>query len=146
VCVAAPAGWHVFLQLMWEVGLPPSPVDFSWLCHSHNLSCSWLLGMRLHLHPLRPSPVCLFKFREGFPSPPSVLRAPHPLCYMSLLFLLLITQFLFFPWVGGLSVQGAMPRVVCGSTVYRLAHLVCVFTSHLDVGVWQPGGPPGFSV
>jgi hypothetical protein len=27
------------------------------------------------------------------------LRAPHPLCNVSLLFLLLITQFLFFPWV-----------------------------------------------
>jgi hypothetical protein len=39
------------------------------------------------------------QFREGFPSPTSVLSAPHPLCYMSLLFLLLITQFLFFPWV-----------------------------------------------
>jgi hypothetical protein len=44
------------------------------------------------------------QFQEGFPSPPSELRVPHPLCYVSLLFLLLITQFLFFPWVGvGLS-------------------------------------------
>jgi hypothetical protein len=44
------------------------------------------------------------QFREGFPSPPSALRAPHPLCYVSLLFLLLIIQFLFFPLVGvGLS-------------------------------------------
>jgi hypothetical protein len=40
------------------------------------------------------------QFCEGFPSPPSLaLRAPHPLCYVSFL-LLLITQFLFFPWVG----------------------------------------------
>jgi hypothetical protein len=29
---------------MWEVGLPPSPVEFSSLRHSHKLSHSWLLG------------------------------------------------------------------------------------------------------
>jgi hypothetical protein len=79
----------------------------------------------------------------------SALRAPHPLCYVSLLFLLLITQFLFFPWVGGWSVQEAMlfwPMVVCGSTVYCLAHLVRFFPSRLGVGIWWPVGPPGFSV
>jgi hypothetical protein len=47
-----------------------------------------------------------------------VLSAPHPLSRMSLLFLLLISQFLFFP--GWESVcPGAMllwPRLVCGST------------------------------
>jgi hypothetical protein len=55
---------------------------------------------------LLPSPVQLvyLQFWEGFPSPTSAFRAPHPLCYVSLLFLLLITQFVFFPWVGvGLS-------------------------------------------
>jgi hypothetical protein len=66
----------------------------------------------------RPS---LFIYSSGRDSPPpsSALRAPHPLCYVSLLFLLLITQFLFFSPGGGQSVQGAMliwPRVVCGST------------------------------
>jgi hypothetical protein len=37
-------------------------------------------------------------------------------------------------------------RVVCGSTVCRLAYLVVrVFPSHLGAGVWQwPWGPPGF--
>jgi hypothetical protein len=29
---------------MWEVGVPPSPVEFSFLCHSHKLSHSWFLG------------------------------------------------------------------------------------------------------
>jgi len=43
-CAAAPASQHVCLQLMWEVVLPPSPVEFSSLCSSHKLSCSWLLG------------------------------------------------------------------------------------------------------
>jgi hypothetical protein len=100
--------------------------------------------------PLWPGPACLFTVLERIPLPCSLeLRAPHPLCNMSLLFLLLITQFLFFPWVKvGLS-RGAMlfwPRVVCGSTVYHLAHLVHVFPSHLGMGNWWPRGPPGFSV
>jgi hypothetical protein len=90
------------------------------------------------------------QFREGFPSPPSALRAPHPLCYVSLLFLLLIIQFLFFPLVGvglsrGLCWSG--PRM-SGSTVYHLAHLVVhVFPSCLGAGYWRwPRGPPGFSI
>jgi hypothetical protein len=88
---------------------------------------------------------------RNFPPSSSVLRVPHPLCYISLLFLLLITQFLFFFFpVWGRSVQGAMliwSRVVCGSTTYHLAHLVIrVFPSCLGVGVWWPGGPHGFSI
>jgi hypothetical protein len=59
--------------------------------------------------------------------------------------LLLIIQFLFFPWVGGQSVQGAMlvwPRVVCESTTYRLAHLwsmssQAIWMQHL-VANWEP--------
>jgi hypothetical protein len=46
------------------------------------------------------------QFQKGFSSPPSAFRVPHPLCNVSLLFLLLITQFLgfFSPQVGvGLS-------------------------------------------
>jgi hypothetical protein len=40
------------------------------------------------------------QFCEGFSSPPFWHSGcPHPLCNMSLLFLLLITQFLFFSWV-----------------------------------------------
>jgi hypothetical protein len=49
---------------------------------------------------------CLLQLAcEGFSLPPSLaLRAPHLLCYMSFLLLLLIIQFLLFPWVGvGLS-------------------------------------------
>jgi hypothetical protein len=57
--------------------------------------------------------------------------------------------FSFFPgW--GWSVQGAMlicPRVVCGSTTCRLAHLVVhVFPSCLGDAIWQwRRRPPGFS-
>jgi hypothetical protein len=38
------SGLCVYLQFMWEVGLPPSPVKFSSHCHFHKLSCSCLLG------------------------------------------------------------------------------------------------------
>jgi hypothetical protein len=103
-CAAAPAGQCVYLQLTWEVGLapllwsfPPSatltsfPAPGCWAC-----AATPALSGQARLVYLQ--------FQEGFPSLPLQLRVPHPLCYMSLLFLLLITQFLFFPRVGvGLS-------------------------------------------
>jgi hypothetical protein len=147
----APASCSVCLQFTWEVGLPPSPMEFSSLYHSNNLFRSWLLGAcpPLPPKPLRPTQLVYLQFREGFPSPSlrcSVCPTLFPLCiYCSYC---LLPSFSFFPG-GGQSVQGAMllwPRVVCGSTVYREAHLVHVFLSHLGVGVWRPRGPPCFSV
>jgi hypothetical protein len=120
--VPAFSGWHVCLQLMWEVGLPPSPVKFSSHCLFYKLSHSWLLGVCRHSCLLQPA--SLFTILCGV-SPPHLLalRAPCPLCYMSFLLLLLITQFFFlFSLSGGQSVPGAMliwPRVVCGSIAYR---------------------------
>jgi hypothetical protein len=135
-------GKWVFPRLLWS--FPPTttftsfPASGCWAC----AAAPALSGQAQLVH---------LQFCEGFTSPTSALRAPHPLCYMSLLFLLLITQFLSFSWVAGRSVQGAMliwPRVVCGSTAYCLAHLVVhVFPGRLGAGVWQrPGGPPGFSI
>jgi hypothetical protein len=34
------SGLHVYLQFMWEMGLPPSPVQFSSHLRFHKLSCS----------------------------------------------------------------------------------------------------------
>jgi hypothetical protein len=101
--------------------------------------------------PLLPSPAGLL---WGISPPRSLaLRVPRPLCYVSFLLLLLIIQgfFSLFSLGGGRSVQGAMliwPRVVCGSTACRLAHLVvCSFPSRLGAAVWRRhGSPPGFSV
>jgi hypothetical protein len=46
----APAfsGRRVYLQFMWEVSLPPSPVEFSSHRHFCKLSHSWLLGGYRH--------------------------------------------------------------------------------------------------
>jgi hypothetical protein len=143
------SGQHVYLQLMWEVGRLPSPVEFSSHLHFYKLSCSWLLGGVTT--PAFFSWVIYLQFHERLPLPPLALRVPRPLCCLSFLLLLLIIQFFFLFSLGrGRSVQGAMliwPRVVCGSTVYCLAHLVVrVFPSCLGAGIWQQcGSPPGFS-
>jgi hypothetical protein len=62
------SGLRVYLQFMWEVGLPLSPVQFSSHCHFHKLSCSWLLG-----DAAAPAShhVCLqFMWEVGLPSSP----------------------------------------------------------------------------
>jgi hypothetical protein len=95
-------------------------------------------------------PACLFTVPGRIPFPQSLaLSAPHPLSCVSYLFLLLISQFLFFPRVEvslsrGLCCSG--PGLSVGVPWYREAHLVHVFPSHLGVGNWRPGGPPCFSI
>jgi hypothetical protein len=93
---------------------------------------------------------------RDFPSPPTPTpSAQGTLPSLLRVFFVFIAYysvfFLFFPGWGGQSVQGTMliwPRIVCGSTKYRLAHLVvCVFPSHLVTAVWRwRGSPPGFSI
>jgi hypothetical protein len=96
VFVYSSRGKWVFPPLLWS--FPPSttitsfPASGCWVC-----PCS-------HRRISSQARLVYLQFQEGFPFPPSELRVPHPLCHMSLLFLLLITQFLFFPQVGaGLS-------------------------------------------
>jgi hypothetical protein len=146
---ATPAfsSWLVYLQLTWEVGLPPSPVEFSSHHCFYKLSCSWLLGMCSHS--------CLLRLAccEGFPLLP-LFGTQSTLPSLLRVFFVVIAYysvfFSFFPWVGARSVQGAMliwPRIVCGSTECCLAHLVVhIFPSGLGAGVWWHGSPPGFSI
>jgi hypothetical protein len=106
----APAfsGLHVYLQFTWEVGLSPSPVEFSSHCHFYKLFHSWLLGLCCRSCLLWPA--FLFIAHVGNGSFATCLFC----CYC-----LLFSFFLFFPgW--GQCFQGAMliwPRVVCGSTM-----------------------------
>jgi hypothetical protein len=128
-------------------GLPPSPVVFSSLYHSHKLFRSWLLGVCPCSCPFWPGPACLFTVLGGIPLPTLGAQGTPPSC----VFIVLIAYYSvsLFSLGGGWSVHGALliwPRIVCGSTAYCLAHLVHVFRSHLGAGVWRPGGPPGFSV
>jgi hypothetical protein len=111
VC-AAPAGPRVCLQLTWEVGLPPILWSFP---PSATFTSFPAPGCWAHTPaPTRASPgrPSLFIYSSGKESPPpsSALRASHPLCYVSLLFLLLITQFLFFS-----QVEVGLSRGLCCS-------------------------------
>jgi hypothetical protein len=88
---------RVYLQFTWEVPLPHCPAELSSHGHFYKLSRS---KVAVRGPPLLPCPAGLFIYssrREG-PSPPSALRVPRPLCYVS--FLLFIQFFFFFPWVG----------------------------------------------
>jgi hypothetical protein len=109
VFIYSSRGKWVFPPLLWS--FPPTatftsfPAPGCWVCATAPAFSSWLVV-------------------RNFPSPPSTLRVPHPLCYVSPLLLLLIIQFLFLFSLGeGWFVQGAMliwPRVVCGSTTVVL--------------------------
>jgi hypothetical protein len=98
VCLQLTGKW-VFPPLLWS--FPPTaafisfPTPVCWACSPTPAEAS----------PARPG---LFIYSSGVDSPPpsSVLSAPHPLCNVSLLFSLLITQFLFFPMLGSVCPGG----------------------------------------
>jgi hypothetical protein len=96
------SGWLVYLQFMWEVGLPLLFCGVSSHRHFYKLSRSWLLGRCCRSFLLWSA--CLFTVPWGIVPPPLFsVRPPRPLCYVSFL-LLFIIQFLFFPW-GGVSLS-----------------------------------------
>jgi hypothetical protein len=93
----------------------------------------------------------LFIYSSGKDSLPPIFGAQCAPPSFPHAFIVLIAYYSvsLFSLGGDRSVQGAMliwPRVFCGSTTYRLAHLVHVFPSCLGAGDWRPGDPPGFSV
>jgi hypothetical protein len=138
---SSPGRW-VFPSLLWS--FPPSAT-----LTSFPTPCCWVHAPTpAGASPARPG---LLIYSSGRDSPPpfSTRGAPPSLLCVLIVLIAYYSVSLFSPG-GGQSVQEAMliwPRVVCGSTVYNLAHLVCVFPSRLGMGDWQqPGGPPGFSV
>jgi hypothetical protein len=137
VIIYSSRGKWVFPPLLWNFPATTAFTSFPLL----------VAGVCRHSCLLQPA--CLFTVLWGIPLPSSSeLRVSHPLCNVSLLFLLLITQFLFFPRWGSVcpGVCWSGPGLSVGVPRYREAHFVCVFPSHLGAGVWWPGGPPGFSV
>jgi hypothetical protein len=98
--------------------------------------------------PLLPFPAWLvyLQFCEGFPSPAFQVQGTLPPLLCDFFVVIAYYSVFLFSLGGGWSLQGAMliwPRVVCGSTMCRSAHLVvCIFLSHLGPGVWQQHGSP----
>jgi hypothetical protein len=97
----APAfsGWRVCLQLMWEVGLPPSPVEFSSHRCFYKLSCSWLLGVCLWSCLLRLA--CLFTVLWGIAPPPLFGTQGAQPSLLHVFFILIVCYsvcFFVFPW------------------------------------------------
>jgi hypothetical protein len=92
------SGLRVCLQLTWEVGLPPSPVEFSSLCHSHKLFSSWFLGTRPRSRwNLSGQPWLVYlQFQEE--SPPPLRRSVHPTLFPTCLYCsyCLLLSFSFF--------------------------------------------------
>jgi hypothetical protein len=128
------------LQLMWEGGLPTSPVEFSSHGHFYKLSGSWWLGVWRWSCLLLQA--CLFTVPWGI-SPPLLWCLGHPtLLAMCLFCCCLLFSFSFFPgwgWIcpGGYADLAQGVPGVCGSTTCHLAHLVvCFFPNHLGAGVW----------
>jgi hypothetical protein len=113
-CAVVPASRCVCLQLMWEVGLPPSPVEFSSLRHSHKLSCSWLLGMHHCSHPLWPGLACLFTVLGGIPLP--LFRAQGAPPSFPCVFIVLIAYYpvSLFSLGGGLVCPGGYADLATG--------------------------------
>jgi hypothetical protein len=86
-------GKWVFPPLLWS--FPPSAIFTSFPAPGCWVQAPASAGVSL----ARPT-LFIYSSRKESPTPYSALRAPHPLSHVSLLFLLLITQFLFFPQVG----------------------------------------------
>jgi hypothetical protein len=103
VFVYSSRGKWVFPPLLWSIPhsttLTSFPAPGCWVCApaptGASLACL----------------ACLFTVPGRIPFPQSsVLSVPHPLCNVSLLFFLLITQFLFFP-----RVEVGLSRGLCCS-------------------------------
>jgi hypothetical protein len=88
------------------VGLPHSPVEFSTLHHFYKLSSSWFVVMGHRSCLLWPGLFIYSSMRDSSP-PTLVLRAPHPLCYVSFFFCCcLLFSFSFFPGWGSVCPGG----------------------------------------
>jgi hypothetical protein len=112
---AAFSVWCVYLQLKWEVGLPPSPVEFSSLRHSHKFSHSWSLGVCPCSRPLQPGLACLFPVPRRIPLPSSLVhRVLHLFAMCTFIVLIAYYSVSLFSPGGGWSVQGAYADLAQG--------------------------------
>jgi hypothetical protein len=134
VFIYSSCGKWVFPPLLWS--FPPSTTLTSFPVPGCKACASAPAGASL----ARPG-LFIYSFRKD--SHPPLFGAQGAPPSLPRVFIVLIVYYSVFLFCldGGWSVQGAMliwPRVVHGSTAYRLAHLVCVFPSHLGMGDWWP--------
>jgi hypothetical protein len=120
-------GKWVFPSLLWS--FPPSTT----LTSFHAPGCWAHAPTPAGASPAHPA--CLFTVPGRIPFPQSsALSAPHPLSHVSLLFLLLITQFLFFSWV-----EVGLSRGLCCSGPWLsvgVPHTVKLTLSASSQAVW----------
>jgi hypothetical protein len=102
------SGRSVYLQLTWKVGLPPSPVEFSSLCHFYKLSCSWLLGMCCHSCLFWPGLFIYSSVRDSSPPLFGAQGTPPSLLHVFVVLIAYYSVSLFFS-LGGVS----MSRWLC---------------------------------
>jgi hypothetical protein len=136
VFVCSSYGKWVFPPLLWS--FPPT----------HQQAFPLLGGAAA---PAFSGRLVYLQFHERFPSPHfGTQGAPPSLLHVFSVVIAYYSVFFSFFLDGGRSVKRAMliwPRVVCGSTMCCLAHLVvCVFPSFMSAGVWRCWSPPGFSI
>jgi hypothetical protein len=123
------------------MGSGPSPVSHGVFLQPPLLQ-AFLLLVAGHVPPLLPSKARSFTYSSVRDCLSPLFRAqgapPSLLCVFFVVTAYYSVFFYFFSLGGGQSVQRAMliwPRVVCGNTACRLAHLVvCVFPSGLGAG------------
>jgi hypothetical protein len=142
----APAfsGLRVYLLFTWEVGLTPFLWSFppTVTFTSFSVPGCWVCAA---------APAFSSRLVRDFPSLPLWSQGTPPSLLHVFFVVIAYYSVSLFSLGGDWSVQGAMmiwPRIVCGSTMYHLAHLVVhVFPSCLGAGIWQWWeSPPGFSV
>jgi hypothetical protein len=123
----APAlsGLHVYLQFMWEVGLPPSPVQFSSQCHFHKLSCFCLLGGAAA--PVGRHVYLQFTWEVGLPSSPVEFSSLHHSHRLPRSWLL-----------------GACPAPARGSLACQACFIYSPGKDSLPPIFGAPGAPPSF--
>jgi hypothetical protein len=97
---------HVYLQLTWEVGLPPSPMEFSSLCHFYKHSQSSLLGMCRSACLLQPSLFIYSSMRDSPPTFFGTLGAPPSLLHVFIVLIAYYSVSLFFPGWGSFCPGG----------------------------------------
>jgi hypothetical protein len=125
------------------VGLHSSPVEFSSLHHSHQLSCFWLLGAPLLPPvPLLPTWLVYLQSRERFPSP-NLQRSECPSLFPACLYCsyCLLLSFSFFPQWETVCLGGYAARAQACLWEYHGTMKLTWSTSSQAFWVPATGGP-----